>query len=265
MMMNDLKVLTLQVCEIARGVGKFLRAQRESLSMDDVEQKRSHDYVSYVDKQSEEQLVSALRLLPVKAGFITEEKTASYHDESYCWIIDPLDGTTNFIHHYSPSAISIALRHGDEILIGVVYEICANECFYAWKGGGAYLNENVIKVNIANDIDKALLCLELPYDFEKYGGLGLHLIRTFYGRAGGIRMNGSAATALCYVAAGRLDGWIERYIGPWDISAGILIIREAGGKVSNFKGCADCLDGDDIVASNGVIHADLLDAIANYK
>lgn len=262
-MINDLKGLTLSVCGIVRVVGSYLREQRECLSMDEVEQKHSHDYVSYVDKQSEEQLVDALRQLPVKAGFITEEKTVSYQGEEYCWIIDPLDGTTNFIHHYAPSAISIALRRGDEILLGVVYEICADECYYAWSKGGSYLDGTPLKVNKEDNIDKALLCLELPYDFLKYTPMAIHLIKTFYGKAAGIRMNGSAAVALCYVAAGRLDGWIERYIRIWDISAGILIIREAGGLVTDFDGDEDCLDKDDIVASNNTIHPDLLEAIRN--
>lgn len=260
-MMNDLKELTLTVCDISRRVGAYLREQRELLTMDKVESKHSHDYVSYVDKQSEQQLVAALKALPIDAGFITEEKTVSYHQEQFCWIIDPLDGTTNFIHHYAPSAISIALRKDDEILLGVIYEICADECFYAWKDGGSYMNDIKLSVNKADDIDRALLCLELPYDFNSYDAMAHHLIKTFYGKAGGIRMNGSAAAALAYVAAGRLDGWIERYIGAWDISAGIVIIKEAGGKVTNFNGDERCLDCDDIVASNAVIHADLLKAI----
>ena len=259
-MINDLKDLTLSVCEIARSIGSYLREQRKCLSMDEVEQKHSHDYVSYVDKQSEEQLVDALRKLPIKAGFITEEKTVSYQGEEYYWIIDPLDGTTNFIHHYAPSAISIALRRENEILLGVVYEVCANECYYAWKGGGSFLNEIPLKVNKEDDIDKALLCLELPYNFKEYTPMGIHLIKTFYGRVAGIRMNGSAAVAMCYVAAGRLDGWIERYIGLWDISAGILIVREAGGRVTDFLGNEHCLDKNDIVASNHTIHMDLLEA-----
>lgn len=263
-MIEDLKELALKVCDIAEDVGKYLREQRGKLTPDKVEQKNSHDYVSYVDKQSELQLVQALTALPISAGFITEEKTASYNKEPYCWIIDPLDGTTNFIHHYAPSAISIALRKDTQILIGVVYEICADECFCAWKGGGAYLNHQIIKVNKDNDINRALLCVELPYDYTKYSQLALHLIQSFYGRVGGIRMNGSAAMALCYVAAGRLDGWIERYIGPWDISAGILIIREAGGKVTNFTGDEECLNGDDIVASNGIVHFDLVAAISDF-
>lgn len=263
--MDDLKQLTLSVCQIARKVGTYLREQRELLSMNEVEQKQSHDYVSYVDRRSEEQLVEALKSLPVRAGFITEEKTVGYEKEPFCWIVDPLDGTTNFIHHYSPSAISIALRRDNEILVAVVYEICADECFYAWKGGGAYLNNVSLSVNKTADIDKALLCLELPYNYDLYGGFGLHLIKTFYGRVAGIRMNGSAATALAYVAAGRLDGWIERYIGPWDISAGTLLVREAGGEVTTFTGDSNCLDHNDIVASNGVIHQNLLEAINAYK
>jgi len=259
--MEELKDITLQVCEIARKVGVYIREQAKNFTFDSVEQKKSHDYVSYVDKTSEEQLVEALRKLPVAAGFVTEEKTASYHEEAYCWVVDPLDGTTNYVHHYAPYAISIALRRGKEILVGVVYEISYDECFYAWKGGGAYLNGNVLSVNKNDDIDKALLCLELPYNDKAYKQAGLHLINHFYGLVGGIRMNGSAAAALCYVAAGRFDGWLEKYLGQWDFSAGLLIVLEAGGTVTNFEGNDDYLYGNDIVASNGIIHDELLQTI----
>ncbi len=256
--MEDLKDITREVCTIARQAGQYIKEQLESFSLDRVEQKNNHDYVSYVDKHSEEMIVNALKQLPIEAGFITEEKTAQYNNEAYCWVIDPLDGTTNFIHHYAPFAVSIALRKEREILIGVVYIVPSDECFYAWEEGGAFLNGKAISVNKQDDIDKALLCIELPYNDKAYHDIGMHLLNHFYGRAGGIRMNGSAASALCYVAAGRLDGWLEKYIGQWDYSAGVLIITEAGGKVTDFSGSDDYLFGDNIVATNGVIHKELL-------
>lgn len=259
--MEDLQKLTLGVCEIARKVGQYLRTEREQLSLDNVEQKHAHDYVSYVDKNSEKQLVEALKSLPLQAGFVTEEQTASYHHEDYCWVVDPLDGTTNYIHHYAPYAISIGLRSADEILLGVVYEVNGDECFYAWKGGGAYVNGKPLSVNKQNDISQALLCIELPYNVDLYSQAAHHLIHHFYGLAGGIRMNGSAATALCYVAAGRLDGWLEKYIGLWDFTAGALIVQEAGGEVTNFTGSRSFIDGDDIIASNGIIHSALVEEI----
>jgi myo-inositol-1(or 4)-monophosphatase len=262
--MIDLKEITLEVCRIAVHTGSFLRHERENFELAKVEQKHDHDYVSYVDKQSEKLLVDALSKIPIPAGFVTEEKTASYNNEDYCWIIDPLDGTTNYIHNYLPYAISIGLKKGEEMVVGVVYEVTKDECYYAWKEGGAFMNGQSITVNKSDNIDKALICLELPYDHNKYKKFGIELINYFYGIVGGIRMNGSAATALCYVAAGKLDGWIEKFIGQWDIAAGTLIVKEAGGKVTNFSGSETYIDDNNIVATNMVIHDNLLSAIANH-
>ena len=263
--MDNLKNITTEVTMIARKTGDYLRNERRNFQQSKVEEKHNHDYVSYVDKQSEMMLVEALKKIPINAGFITEEKTAKYQDEEYCWIIDPLDGTTNFIHNYLPFAISIGLKHGDEIIIGVVYEITKDECFYAWKNGGSYLNGNAITVNATNTFDKALLCIELPYDHKKYKDFGVSMINQLYGYIGGIRMNGSAATALCYVAAGRLDGWMEKFIGQWDIAAGTLIVSEAGGKVTDFNGNSQYIYGDNIVATNTIIHQELLNVISENE
>src|SRR5574344_74734 len=259
--MNNIKDITLKVCDIAQKAGEYLRSERVNLSMNMVEQKHNHDYVSYVDKQSEVFIVNSLKEIGIEAGFVTEEKTAAYHQEKYCWIIDPLDGTTNYIHNYLPFAVSIALMKNGEIILGVVYEVTHNECYYAWRKGGAYMNGQSIEVNKTNNFDKALLCLELPYDHHKYKNFGIKMLSFLYGTVGGIRMNGSAATALCYVAAGRLDGWMEKYIGQWDISAGTIIVEEAGGYVTNFNGSTNYIQDNDIVATNGSIHQELLQTI----
>ena len=134
-----LQELTRLVCQIAREAGSYIRKEREGFSTDRVERKHAHDYVSYVDKGSEERIVKALRELLPEAGFITEEGLATHTDEQLLWVVDPLDGTTNFIHGFAPYAVSIALIRGKEILIGVVYEIVSDECFYAWQGGGAHV------------------------------------------------------------------------------------------------------------------------------
>jgi len=260
-MTSDLQLLTSQVCDIARRAGAYIRRERQHFSEARVEHKHAHDYVSYVDKQSEHLIVEALRLLPVEAGFVTEEGSAQYADEQYCWVIDPLDGTTNFIHRHPPYAVSIALIQGRQIVLGVVYEICADECFYAWQGGGAYVDGRPLSVT-RHGIGEALLCLQLPYDSEAYRPVACHLVSVFYGRAASVRMLGSAAIALCYVAAGRLDGYVEKYIGRWDYMAGALIVKEAGGEVSSFEGSPDFTTGNSVVASNGLIHAELLEAIA---
>ena len=187
--------------------------------------------------------------------------------QKMCWVVDPLDGTTNFIHQYPPYAVSIALLQGKDIMIGVVYEICADECFYAWKGGGAYLevkSEEVKseKLHVSNQkIQDALLCFQLPYNSDAYKPTIQRLIDTFYGNVGSIRMCGSAAMALCYVAAGRLDGYAEQYIGQWDFMAGSLIVMEAGGIVTDYSGSSDFTQGNNVVATNGIIQQDILDVL----
>lgn len=264
---NDLKQLALSVCQVARQAGDYIRGERANFSVDKVERKHAHDYVSYVDKSSEKMIVSALRQLLPEAAFITEEGTAKTDSSAaadnapeFTWVVDPLDGTTNFIHGFPPYAVSIALCRGREIVVGVVYEIVSDECFYAWKGGGAYVNERPIHVG-KSKINDALLCLQLPYNSDAYKPTIKHLIDRFYGNVGSIRMMGSAAIALCYVAAGRLDAYAERYIGQWDYMAGALIVMEAGGRVTNYAGDDYFMEGDSVVATNSIVHQDLLQAL----
>ena len=269
MMQNiDFKQLALSVCQVARQAGDYIRGERANFSVDKVERKHAHDYVSYVDKSSEKMIVKALRELLPEAGFITEEGTtktdssaAADEASEFTWVVDPLDGTTNFIHGFPPYAVSIALCRGREIVVGVVYEIMADECFYAWQGGGAYLNGQPIHVG-KSPINDALLCLQLPYNSDAYKPVIKRLIDRFYGNVGSIRMMGSAAIALCYVAAGRLDAYAERYIGQWDYMAGALIVMEAGGRVTNYAGDDYFMQGDSVVATNSIVHQDLLQAIA---
>ena len=283
--MQNLEQITRLVCDIAREAGSYIRKERASFSVEKVERKHAHDYVSYVDKGSEQMIVSRLREILPEAGFITEEGTTK--DDVRCkmsdvedltWVVDPLDGTTNFIHGYAPYAVSIALMSGQEILSGVVYEICADECFYAWKGGGAWVDVRCLMSDVrckeekvprvvkslkvgTSGINDALLCLQLPYNSDAYKPVITRLIQHFYGRVGSIRMIGSAAMALCYVACGRLDAYAERYIGRWDYMAGALIVKEAGGMVCNYEGAPSFTQGDSIIATNGVIHEDIVEAV----
>ena len=259
--MRSLESLTRLVCDTAREAGSYIRKERAGFRFDSVERKHAHDYVSYVDKESERMIVESLREVLPKAGFITEEGLATHTDEQMLWVVDPLDGTTNFIHGFAPYAVSIALMRGREILLGVVYEVVADECFYAWQGGGAWVNGLPLHVG-SSSINDALLCLQLPYNSDAYKPVILKLIDKFYGNVGSIRMIGSAAIALCYVAAGRLDAYAERYIGQWDYMAGACIVMEAGGRVTNYDGDDYFLQGDSVVATNGVIHDDLLAAVS---
>ena len=158
--MLDLKQLTGDVCRIATEAGHFLKEERKNFRRESVVEKHAHDYVSYVDKESEVRIVKALSALLPEAGFITEEGSATYQDEPYCWVIDPLDGTTNYIHDEAPYCVCIALRSRTELLLGVVYEVCRNECFYAWKGSKAYLDDKEIHVSDVSDLDKAFIDLQ---------------------------------------------------------------------------------------------------------
>ena len=273
---KNLEKYTLAVCEIARQAGAYIREERRKFSLDSVERKHAHDYVSYVDKGSERLIVSALRELLPEAGFITEEGTArevksdEVKSERLLWVVDPLDGTTNFIHQYAPYAVSIALLQGKSVLIGVVYEICADECFYAWQGGGAWLcgtrseecGVRSERLHVSSQkMQDALLCLQFPYNSDAYKPVMKRLIDRLYGHVGSIRACGSAAMALCQVAAGRLDGYAEQYIGQWDYMAGSLIVMEAGGTVTDYSGSLDFTQGNSVVATNGVIQQDFLSVI----
>ena len=262
--MIQLEQLTLSVCDIAKQAGAFIRQEREKFVQESVERKHLHDYVSYVDKQSEQFIVAALRRLLPEAGFITEEGSATYHDEQYCWVVDPLDGTTNFLHRFPPYAVSIALIQGQQILLGVVYEVCADECFYAWQGGGAYVRHADVTTPLhvsRQQFADALVCVQLPYDSDAYSLVAQGLIRSLYGTVASVRMLGSAAIALCYVAAGRLDAYAEKYIGQWDFMAGALIVVEAGGRATDYDGSPHFMRGNSIVATNAVVHDALLETV----
>ena len=261
--------LTLKVVEVARLTGRFLLNERLVFDRSRVEEKNLHDYVSYVDRESERRLVDSLSVLLPGAGFITEEGTVSYRGEACLWIIDPLDGTTNYVHDQPPYAVSIALYgRSAGLLLGVVYEPCHDECFYAWKDGGAYLNGVRISASPVTSIGTAYIHLGLPYDAEKYRTFSTAMLSRFYGHVGGVRIAGSAAMDICGVAAGRTEAYIEPSLHLWDVAAGILILREAGGIVSDFEGnsllygatAGDSLrvDGYDVVATNSGLHADVL-------
>ncbi|MFI5136259.1 MAG: inositol monophosphatase family protein [Sphingobacteriales bacterium] len=259
-----LKQITQSVIEIAKETGAFIREQRKIFSSDQIETKGLNDLVSYVDKTAEQQIVAALTDVLPGAGFVTEEKTINKTGERYNWIIDPLDGTTNFIHGLPVYSVSIALQEYDELVAGVVYEINQDECFYAWKGSPAYLNGNEIKVSNTPTVDKSLLATGFPYyDFEKqaaYIELFSELMRSCHG----LRRLGSAAVDLAYTACGRFEGFYEYNLNAWDVAAGIVIVRQAGGEVVNFKGGDECLHTRELLATNGRITKELLQTIQKY-
>lgn len=260
----NLEEIVKGTVDISREVGDFIRQERKTFSTDKIEYKGLNDMVSYVDKTAEERLVAGLEKILPEAGFITEEKTSTRIGERYNWIIDPLDGTTNFIHGMPLFAVSIALKEYDELVAGVIYEINMDECFYAWKGAPAYLNGTEIKVSNTPTVGKSLLATGFPYhDFgkaDKYIELFAHLMKNCHG----LRRLGSAAVDLAYTACGRFDAFYEYNLHPWDVAAGIVIVRQAGGEVVNFKGGDECIDSRELVATNGKITGELLMVIQKY-
>ncbi|MEI8115208.1 MAG: inositol monophosphatase family protein [Bacteroidia bacterium] len=246
----NLEILCTQVQELAREVGGFIFEERLKFTSDDIIHKGKSDMVTYVDKTAEAKIVAALQVLLPDSGFIAEEGTAEDNGEKYRWVIDPLDGTTNYIHGISPFAVSIALMENQEIVMGVIYEISLNEMFYAWKGSRAFLNGKEIHVSTAATTANSLIATGFPYyDFSKLDHY-LEAMNFFMRNSHGMRRLGSAASDLAYVAAGRFEGFYEHALHPWDVAAGIIIIQQAGGKVCDFNGGNNYLFGGEMIACN---------------
>lgn len=256
--MINLEKITKQLAEICKDVGSYIRQEYQSFSSQKVEIKGIRDTVSYVDKESERRLVELLRPLIDGAGFITEEETDRSKGEVYNWIIDPLDGTTNFVHHIPVFSISVALLQNDELVIGVVYEINQDECFSAWKGGGAYLNSEQIWVTNNQRFSEALIGTGLP--FREFGKLDsyIEVLKSIMQKTRGVRRIGSAAVDLAYTACGRFDVFFEQYLMNYDMAAGILLVKEAGGTVYDFDGGEDMLTKGNVVAGNSFLGESLL-------
>jgi myo-inositol-1(or 4)-monophosphatase len=258
------KDICSEIESAAGEAGAFIRKESEGFDINRAEKKGLNDFVSYVDKGSEQLLVERLSVILPEAGFITEEGTSSKSGVKYCWVIDPLDGTTNFLHGFYPYAVSIGLMEHNEVVAGVVHEIGKDETFTAWKEGGAWLNGSPIHVSGVARLADSLIATGLPYsDFKRLDPY-MDSLTHFCRHAQGIRRLGSAATDLAYVACGRFEAFYEYGLHPWDIAAGIILVREAGGMVSDFSGNGNNLQGDEIVASAGQIFPEFLENIGRF-
>ncbi|MNK63635.1 Inositol-1-monophosphatase [compost metagenome] len=259
------ELLCNKVIAIARLTGNFIR--KESLAFDNsaIEYKGLNDLVSYVDKTAERQLVKNLKKVLPESGFITEEdETENTYDRPFTWIIDPLDGTTNFIHGIPTFSISIALYEGKEPVLGVVYEINRGEMFYSYKGAPAYLNNKEIRVSKASDLSQCLLATGFPYyQFDKQPQY-IKLFTEMMQRCHGLRRIGSAAVDLAYVACGRFDAYFEYNLNSYDMAAGAFLVKQAGGTLVNFSGGDEYLETREIVATNGLITQEILDTIKKH-
>lgn len=233
---QDLERICFQALPLIKKTGKYILRSRKGLQQSAISMKGVRDMVTEIDKQSEIRLVKSLHKILPAAGFITEEKTTDQTLREYNWVIDPLDGTTNFVFNTPITAISVALMHKSKIVLGIVYEITYDEMFYTWAHGAAYCNGEVIHVSTRVDFSKALVATGFPYSREKRIPGITKSITYFLENCQDIRRFGSAATDLCYVACGRFDIYYEGYLQIWDIAAGILIVKNAGGVVKNFEG-----------------------------
>ena len=229
----------------------------------DIEFKGEVDIVTDLDRAAEDQIVSIITSRFPEHGILTEESSEKLKESVYRWIIDPLDGTTNFAHGFPVFCVSIALEKDGVVVLGVVYDPTRDELFRAEKSDGAYLNDVEIRVSGVETLDTSLLATGFPYDIRTSRENNLDHFSRFAVKAQAIRRAGSAALDLCYVASGRFDGFWELKLHPWDIAAGTLIIAEAGGRVTDFSGGPSSLGCKRLLATNGLIHDEMIDILTS--
>lgn len=258
------ELLCAKVVAATRLTGNFIRKEAMAFDANAIEYKGLNDMVSYVDKNAEKQLVKNLSKILPGSGFITEEDTENITDKTYTWIIDPLDGTTNFIHGIPTYAVSVALYEENEPVIGVVYEINRGEMFSTFKGGAAFLNNKPIHVSKNGNLAQSLLATGFPYyQFDKQPQY-MQLFSEMMQKCHGLRRIGSAAVDLAYVACGRFDAFFEYNLNSYDVAAGAYLVQQAGGKVMNFAGGSEFIETREMLATNGIVSEEILDTIKKY-
>ncbi|MEZ5016462.1 MAG: inositol monophosphatase family protein [Flavipsychrobacter sp.] len=220
-----------------------------------------NNLVTEVDKHAEAKIIAIIKETFPTHNILSEEIGAINQESEYQWIIDPIDGTVNFAHSIPICCVSIAVKHKNELLLGVVYNPILNELFFAEKGKGAFLNDKPISVSEKSEFKKACLVTGFPYKWPKTYEHPIKVFERFIMEGLPVRRLGSAAIDLCWVACGRFDGFWEYNLNPWDIAAGYLIVLEAGGKVSNFDGDPYSVFDKETLATNGLIHNDMLSVI----
>ena len=260
----SIEALCDAVCNIAIATGKYLKEEQTKLSLDNIELKGPRNYVTYIDKEAERRLVEALRKQIPEAGFLTEEATVEYEQKEYTWIIDPLDGTTNYIHGDNPFSVSIALMRKGKIVLGVVYDPIANELYSATEPGKARLNGQPIHVSSHAELQNGYIAFGIPYNLTPEGEKILQNTLAQF-RKCSFRIKGSAAVEICYVACGRSDAYFHSSLSPWDVAAGTFILECAGGKCTDFSGGRNFLFGKELVAGNGKINQEIMENIISHS
>jgi len=247
--------------DAALQAGQMLK--QNSCSSQDIHFKGAVDLVTDFDKRSQDIIFKHLSNHFPDHDYLAEENLCEEKGSEFRWIIDPIDGTTNYAHNFPIYCVSIALAFKDETKLGVIYDPMREELFTAVKGQGAFLNDNRIQVSNVKELDVSLLATGFPYDLRESRVNNFDNFFNFATRVQGIRRGGSAAIDLCYVACGRFDGFWELKLQPWDVAAGRIIVLEAGGQVSDFKNSDPGLASDETLATNGLIHEQMVNILGS--
>lgn len=247
-----------------RKAAAFIHEQAGNLDSIVIEEKSHNSFVSKVDKEAEQILVKDFKALIPEAGFVTEENTVSNKRKEWTWILDPLDGTTNFLKGIPHYSVSVALYHNDVPKMGIVADVERNEIYYATEGGGAFCNGIPIHVSKTKKLQHSIISTGFPYEDSKRTEALISTFIAFIHKARGMRRFGSAALDLCFVARGWYDAYYETCLNPWDVAAGLLIVKEAGGNNSDFKNGNQYQNGEEIVSSNTKIHQELLQILSEH-
>ncbi len=247
----------------AREAGRLLLRYFNRMENIPVEEKQANDFVTEVDRASEKIIIGAIRKAYPDHAILAEE-SGDHAGNDYQWIIDPLDGTTNYLHGFPQFSISIALQHRGELIAAVVHDPLRDETFTAHKGGGAYLNEHRIRVSKRKDLHGALLGTGIPYRDQRFVDAYFGMMKALIRDAAGVRRPGSAALDFAWLAAGRIDGFWELGLARWDFAAGALLVQEAGGVVSDLAGGGRHFETGNVVAGNVKIHPVMLETIRPF-
>lgn len=245
--------------DVARGAGEILRrnyGKRQSIHF-----KGEINLVTEVDRRSEAYIMDRIRRTFPDHGVLSEESSEILSSSPYRWVVDPLDGTTNYAHNYPCFCVSVAVEREGNLLAGTVYNPLLSESFTAAEGEGAFLNGERIRVSAIDDLRRSLLSTGFAYDVKESAENNIDYFREFVYAGQAIRRDGAAALDMCYLACGRFDGFWELKLKPWDTAAGLLILREAGGEATRLDGAKYDIHQPDILASNGRIHGQMMEVI----
>ncbi len=247
--------------EAALEAGRFLKMNVGKVKQVERKHGEETNLVTEVDRKSEEMIISRIKRRFPHHDFLAEESGSHNKQSEYRWVIDPLDGTTNFTHGFPIFCVSIALEVKGEVVLGVVFDPNSEELFTVEKGSGAFLNNRPIRVSTISKLRESLVVTGFPYTIRNNPGNAVQHFTNFLMEAQAVRRLGSAALDLCYVAAGRFDGYWEVSLNPWDMAAGVLLLEEAGGKFTDFRGFPSTIYNQNVLVTNGLIHEQMVEVL----